>query len=309
MKGQTLQEWAGASRIFALVFTDIVDSTTLANQLGDEKWIVLLRKHFEQVRYLMSKYDHHEIKIIGDSFMVVFRDVLDALDFALALQANTGDDRIRIRAGVHLGSARIIDDDMFGVMVNYTKRVESTENLAGIRLSNVAMTQIHDESARRHDKLRFIEKQVVFKGFDSPQTTFVVRTKDRKSISARPKTDEGIIDELPPEAEKVARRILNWSRERFSRIDWRDASFVPVLEYGADRSHNPITVYCRGRVARVGIKFGRMKNRNGLSNQTRTELLQRLIKSQESTCPKIALTSIRLFFSQLLIMTTLLSNF
>ncbi len=107
MKGQTLQEWAGTSRIFALVFTDIVESTTLANQLGDEKWIDVLLKHFARARGLMEKkYDHHEIKIIGDSFMVVFRDVLDALDFAL------GDDRIRIRAGIHLGSARIIGDDM-----------------------------------------------------------------------------------------------------------------------------------------------------------------------------------------------------
>jgi class 3 adenylate cyclase len=58
MKGQTLQEWAGASQIFALVFTDIVDSTSLASQLGDEKWIELLRKHFAQVRRLLAKYDH-----------------------------------------------------------------------------------------------------------------------------------------------------------------------------------------------------------------------------------------------------------
>jgi class 3 adenylate cyclase len=65
MKGQTLQQWAGASRIFALVFTDIVDSTTLANQLGDERWIELLLKHFAQARRLMAEYDHHEIKIIG----------------------------------------------------------------------------------------------------------------------------------------------------------------------------------------------------------------------------------------------------
>lgn len=78
MKGQTLQEWAGTTRIFALVFTDIVDSTTLANELHDEKWIDVLLKHFTQARGLMESYDHHEIKIIGDSFMVVFRDVLDA---------------------------------------------------------------------------------------------------------------------------------------------------------------------------------------------------------------------------------------
>lgn len=178
MKGQTLQEWAGATRIFALVFTDIVDSTTLANELHDEKWIDVLLKHFAQARLLMKKYDHHEIKIIGDSFMVVFRDVLDALDFTLSLKADTGDDRIRIRAGIHVGSARIIADDIFGIMVNYTKRVESTDNQASIQISDFAKTQIKDEGAKRHATLRFLEGTLPFKGFPKPQTIW--RVLDQK---------------------------------------------------------------------------------------------------------------------------------
>ena len=164
VQGQTLQEWAGTSRIFALVFTDIVDSTTIANGLGDERWIELLMKHFAQARSFMEKYDHHEIKIIGDSFMVVFRTAVDALDFVLSLHSDTGDDRIRIRAGIHVGSARIINDDIFGNMVNYTKRVESTDNPAGIRLSDAARSQIADEKAQRHDHLNFLSKREDFKG-------------------------------------------------------------------------------------------------------------------------------------------------
>jgi class 3 adenylate cyclase len=174
MKGQTLQEWAGASRIFALVFTDIVDSTTLANQLGDESWIKVLLKHFAQARRLMAKNDHHEIKIIGDSFMVIFRTALDAFDFALALSEDTGDDRIRIRAGIHVGSPHIVEDDLLGLMVNYTKRVESTENSVGIRLSTVAKTQIADEKAQRHSGLSFVPHKVTFKGFPDPQETWSI---------------------------------------------------------------------------------------------------------------------------------------
>lgn len=180
MKGQTLQEWAGATRIFALVFTDIVDSTTLANELHDEKWIDVLLKHFTQARGLMESYDHHEIKIIGDSFMVVFRDVLDALDFTLALKEETGDDRIKIRAGIHVGPAGIIDDDIFGIMVNYTKRVESTDNYASIPISDFAKTQIKDEGAKRHATLRFLERTLTFKGFREPQTIW--RVFDQKWV-------------------------------------------------------------------------------------------------------------------------------
>ncbi len=152
----------------------IVDSTTLANELHDEKWIEVLLKHFTQARGLMESYDNHEIKIIGDSFMVVFRDVLDALDFTLALKEETGDDRIKIRAGIHVGPARIIGDDMFGIMVNYTKRVESTENPGSIRLSDFARRQIADEGAQRHDRLKCRVRTLPFKGFQEPPTIWSV---------------------------------------------------------------------------------------------------------------------------------------
>lgn len=177
MKGQTLQEWAGASRIFALVFTDIVDSTTLANQLGDEKWSELIQEHFAQARRLMSKYEHHEIKTIGDSFMVVFRTALDALDFVLALEKKTGDERIVIRAGIHVGSARIVENDIQGNMVNYTKRVENSRKGGGIALSDVAMRAIMDERAQRHAWLNFEPMSVTFKGFPETETLWLV-TRD-----------------------------------------------------------------------------------------------------------------------------------
>jgi hypothetical protein len=69
---------------------------------------------------------------------------------------------------------------------------------------------------------------------------------------------------------------LDWSLKNFSRVNWKRASFVPVLEYGGEFSHNPITVYAFGKVPRVGIKFGRMKKRNGLPKEKRMELLHRL---------------------------------
>lgn len=76
----------------------------------------------------------------------------------------------------------------------------------------------------------------------------------------------------------MAKKILDWANEKFSRVQWEKCSFVPVLEYGAKFTHNPITVFAVGKVPRVQIKFGRMKNRNRLSEAKRIELLQRLNK-------------------------------
>jgi class 3 adenylate cyclase len=191
---QTLEEWTHGSHFLVLVFTDIVNSTSLANESGDEKWISMLRKHFDQARGLMAKYAHYEIKIIGDSFMVLFRSVLDALDFAIALHENTGDERIRIRAGIHVGEPQIFGNDIFGNMVNYTKRVESAEeNKGGIRLSDAAMKVINDAKAQRHAAFDFIEKRIPFNGYTNAQTIFeaqerhsfkkVLRQSFKKSMS------------------------------------------------------------------------------------------------------------------------------
>jgi adenylate cyclase len=174
---QTLQQWAGASRIIALVFTDVVDSTRIGNNLGDENWVDELRYHFMEGRVYIEQYEGYEIKIIGDSFMVAFRTAVQALDFALALH-NTGDPEIKIRAGIHVGPVRIIENDIFGLMVNYTKRVESAATGAWIMLSDEAKRHIDYEKATRHSQLRFLSSNVPLKGFDEPQRIWRVRYPD-----------------------------------------------------------------------------------------------------------------------------------
>lgn len=96
-----------------------------------------------------------------------------------------------------------------------------------------------------------------------------------RSITTEKEFFETLQRRSPAEAD-VAKRILDWSRQNFSRVNWKHSSFVPVLEYGAEFTHNPITVFAGGKVPRVGIKFGRMKNRNGLPKETLIELFRRL---------------------------------
>jgi adenylate cyclase len=142
---QTLEQWLGVSKrkvTLAIVFTDIVGSTKLGLELGDDKWIDVLIKHFEQARDLIKAFDCYEIKIIGDSFMVVFRTADEALKFALAFQENTGDSRIRIRVGIHVGAVRIIENDIYGSAVNFTARVVGWPREEWIALSNYAKTEI-----------------------------------------------------------------------------------------------------------------------------------------------------------------------
>ena len=180
---KTLQQWAGSTKMIALVFTDIVDSTDLGVRLGDERWIQLLRKHFARARSLMKKFDCYEIKIIGDSFMVAFRDAVQALDFAVTFKDNTGDSQIRIRAGVHVGPVRIVENDIFGLMVNYTKRIESVATDGGVVISDEAKTHIDYEKAARHSRLMFKPVAAPLKGFLTPRPVWRVLSSQVEQVA------------------------------------------------------------------------------------------------------------------------------
>lgn len=168
MRSRGFREWAGSSQAtVALVFTDVVGSTAIANELGNEAMNSVRRDHFEVARHIKDKFGGYEIKTIGDSFMVAFRTAVQALDFALALYTNTGNRRVSIRAGIHVGPLYIEEEDGFGLMVNYTARIVNLPPGAEIWVSNMAKSHIDEEKARRHINLEWVtHDNIELKGFE-----------------------------------------------------------------------------------------------------------------------------------------------
>ena len=149
MQAQGFKEWVGGTRaILALVFTDVVGSTALGNRLGNEAMNQVRRAHFSRGRELVKTHEGYEIKTIGDSFMVAFRTALEAFNFALDLHNNTGHAEIQIRAGIHVGTVRIEEEDAYGAMVNYTARVESMAEGAEVWVSDRAKLDIAEDAER-----------------------------------------------------------------------------------------------------------------------------------------------------------------
>ena len=109
------------------------------------------RAHFVQSRKLIERFKGQEIKTIGDCFMSAFRCVDDALDYALALQAETGHPQVKIRAGIHFGSIQVEEGDVFGGAVNFAARVVGAIKGAEIWLSGPAKQDI-DHLAPRGTK-------------------------------------------------------------------------------------------------------------------------------------------------------------
>lgn len=159
--------WAGDERVtLAIVFTDVVGSTALGEQLKDARMEEVRRAHFAQSRNLIKQHKGREIKTIGDSFMTAFRSVEKALDYAKALQASPGHPQVQIRAGIHIGPMQVEEDDVFGGAVNFAARVVGAIQGAEIWLSNEAKECLNRGGAKNHAQLTWKRHdRVQMKGF------------------------------------------------------------------------------------------------------------------------------------------------
>jgi hypothetical protein len=174
---ESLQEWAAATSekmILALVFTDIVGSTVLLQQDDYE----MLDTHFGRARRLISFHHGFEVKTLGDGLMVAFRTTAAAFRFALALNGNTGHKLVRARAGMHVGVIQIKDNDLFGRMIAYTRRVTDWPADDWVVLSNLAKEHVEAEIGIAPLLARFLKITSALEGFRKSQTLWQAMLKD-----------------------------------------------------------------------------------------------------------------------------------
>ena len=130
------------------LFSDIEDSTSLNDQLGDEAWVRVLRAHDRVVRSAVSRNGGHVVKSQGDGFMVVFGSPDEAVAAALRIQRDvqSGGRRLRrtplkVRIGIHCGTAVARDGDYFGRNVAKAARIAALAEGGQIVVSD----EIHQE--------------------------------------------------------------------------------------------------------------------------------------------------------------------
>jgi len=106
-----------------VVFTDIVDSTRLAAELGDRRWHRMLEQHNQVVREQLARFRGREVKTTGDGFLASFDGPARAIGAARAIRAELAEHGLQIRAGLHTGEVELIADDLGGIAVHLAARV------------------------------------------------------------------------------------------------------------------------------------------------------------------------------------------
>jgi class 3 adenylate cyclase len=197
----TIQDWLRSETdhvTLAIVFTDIVGSTALQRDLGDSNYNPVREAHFTRARHYIPLCGGHEVKTIGDSFYAVFRTAVSALKFAIELHGDTGDERVIIRAGIHVGAVRINKEgDVFGSSVNFTKRVMDSSPPGGlIMLSRDAKSQIDFEKPPDYENMRFSAREKELAGFEGKHQVFAMMTPKMRQEKVKRAREQSLPSKL-----------------------------------------------------------------------------------------------------------------
>jgi class 3 adenylate cyclase len=119
-----------AAAVVTLLFTDLVGSTELLGNLGDDEAERLRRVHFGLLREVAATHGGREVKNLGDGLMVAFPSAVSAVSCAIGIQqavqrhnVRDPDKRLDVRVGLNVGEPIRDQDDYFGTPVVVAKRL------------------------------------------------------------------------------------------------------------------------------------------------------------------------------------------
>jgi pimeloyl-ACP methyl ester carboxylesterase len=144
-------------RVLATVlFTDLVDSTRRAAELGDAAWRDLLSRHDAAVRRELDRFRGREAGTAGDGFLALFDGPARAVRCAAAVRDALRPLGLEVRSGLHTGELHVRPDGPSGVAVHIGARVAAEAGPGEILVSNTVRDlvagsglEFEDRGARR----------------------------------------------------------------------------------------------------------------------------------------------------------------
>lgn len=129
-------EWAGlrtvagrhrtgaTNRIVAtLLFTDLVDSTSIAGTMGDVAWRERLAGHILACREVVERFGGTVVTTTGDGLLATFNAPAVALPCAAEIHRRSRADGLEVRAGIHVGEVDVVGSSVRGIAVHEAARV------------------------------------------------------------------------------------------------------------------------------------------------------------------------------------------
>jgi class 3 adenylate cyclase len=157
-----------ADRVLAtLMFTDIVDSTSLAARLGDGAWAELVERHDRLVREELRRHSGEEIDVAGDGFLAVFDGPARAIRCGQSIGARLRRLGIEVRVGIHTGEVEQANGVPRGIAVDLASRIAAAARPGEVLVSATTRDLVTGSG------LQFVDRgEHALKGIDEPRRLF-----------------------------------------------------------------------------------------------------------------------------------------
>ena len=134
------------------MFTDMVAFSAIA-QHDEALALELLEEHRTLLRPAFLKNQGHEIKTIGDGFLVEFASAVAAVTCAIEIQEALASRNMdapaersfQVRIGIHLGDVLLRGNDIVGDGVNIAARIEPLADPGGIAVTQQVFDQVYNK--------------------------------------------------------------------------------------------------------------------------------------------------------------------
>jgi class 3 adenylate cyclase len=154
--GTELPAVESGRQLATVLFTDIVDSTRRASELGDARWREVLQRHHETVRGRLEAHHGVEVDTAGDGFFATLDGPAAAVRCAMEIVEAIRELDLEVRAGVHTGEVETIDGKVGGIAVAVGARIASIAGPSDVFVSGtvrdlVAGSGLTFDDAGEHD--------------------------------------------------------------------------------------------------------------------------------------------------------------
>ncbi len=142
---------AGTRRLSAVMFTDMRDFAGHMHR-DERRTMSMLGWLNAHIGRAASRHRGKIIEIIGDAFLISFRSALDAVACGLAVvrdlrrfnRGKSGDRRLDVRIGIHLGDVIEAGDKLRGDTVNIAARLQALASGTDVAVSGSVYEAVRD---------------------------------------------------------------------------------------------------------------------------------------------------------------------
>ena len=124
------------SALATVLFTDLVDSTNRAAELGDRRWGEVLTRYHADVRRELARYRGEEIDTASDGFFCRLEGPAPAMACARAIVEGATELDLRVRAGIHTGECERVGEKISGIAVVTGARMSSLADAGEVLVSS-----------------------------------------------------------------------------------------------------------------------------------------------------------------------------